>query len=42
MVVIHCEHEFVAAFHKATIRGSHLHVYECAKCGLVDYLVEVV
>jgi hypothetical protein len=35
-----CEHNFVNLVEGTTIRGEHLHVYQCTSCDAFDYSVE--
>lgn len=36
-----CEHNFVKMLEGTTVRGSHLHVYKCGDCGLLDFGYEL-
>ena len=35
-----CDHSFCQIVDATTVLGTHLNVYSCTKCGLVDYGVE--
>ena len=35
-----CEHTWTTTTEGTTIKGEHLHLYECLKCGILDYGVE--
>ena len=37
-----CEHVWIKTIEGTTIKGEHLHIYECVKCGMLDHAIEEV
>jgi len=35
-----CKHRFVETEDGTDIKGRHLHIYKCSRCGLLDLGVE--
>lgn len=37
-----CKHDWCEVMEGTSVRGDHLHVYKCSKCGILDVGIEEV